>query len=88
MSRVFAIHPEARPVAGGFDMWNDSIPVHQGLRRLDYTPTRMLPDSTSGGADEFLTFLRDVAIPLIGREAQLRVGGGGPYSATPVSVFS
>jgi predicted alpha/beta superfamily hydrolase len=42
-----------------------SIPVHQGMRRLDYTPTRMPPHSTSGGADEFLTFLRDVAIPLI-----------------------
>jgi uncharacterized protein len=42
-----------------------SIPVHQGLRRLDYTPTKMPPDSTSGGADEFLTFMRDVAIPLI-----------------------
>lgn len=42
-----------------------SIQVHQGLRRLDYTPTKMAPDSTSGGADEFLTFLRDVAIPLV-----------------------
>lgn len=42
-----------------------SVAVHQGLRRLDYTPTRMPPDSTTGGADEFLTFLRDVAIPLI-----------------------
>lgn len=41
------------------------IAAHQGLRRLDYTPTRMPPDSTSGGADEFLTFLRDVAIPHI-----------------------
>ncbi|CAN5783305.1 hypothetical protein BH23GEM9_BH23GEM9_29010 [soil metagenome] len=41
------------------------VAVHQALRRLDYTPTRLPPDSTSGGADEFLTFLRDVAIPLI-----------------------
>lgn len=42
-----------------------SIPVHQGLRRLDYTPTYVAPHTTSGGADEFLSFLRDVAIPLV-----------------------
>jgi uncharacterized protein len=42
-----------------------SVAAHQGLRRWDYTPTRTTPDSTSGGADEFLTFLSAVAIPLI-----------------------
>jgi hypothetical protein len=46
-----------------------NIDVHRGLRRLDYTPTRSVADTaetaTSGGADTFLDFVRDRAMPLI-----------------------
>lgn len=42
------------------------IREHQGLRGLDYTPTpQPVESTTTGGAGEFLAFLRDRAIPLI-----------------------
>lgn len=43
-----------------------SVAAHGRLRRLDYTPTYQPPESpASGGADEFLSFLREQAMPLV-----------------------
>ena len=45
--------------------WGGENPNYDDLRRRDFTPTKIRQDSFSGGAEKFLSFIKDELIPFV-----------------------
>lgn len=65
------------------------IPEHFGVRSLDYTPTESpLANIWSGGAPEFLAFLRDRAVPFVEERYRADPGDRGIWGHSLAGLFA